>query len=82
MLFRWHTLLFGPSRILVLGPDLSLAAVILGVAAPGSGADPASRRSSLPVTPAPASGIVCAFVAGASRLGFVTEPLWEPIRYG
>jgi len=32
--------LFGPSRILVLGPDSSLAAVILGVVAPLSGATP------------------------------------------
>src|SRR6516162_3744357 len=31
---------FGPSRILVLGPDSSLAAVILGVVAPLSGGDP------------------------------------------
>src|SRR6478672_7622561 len=33
--------LFGPSRILVLGPDSSLAAVILGVVFPLSGGDPA-----------------------------------------
>src|SRR6201997_84033 len=33
--------LFGPSRILVLGPDSSLAAVILGVVLPLSGGDPA-----------------------------------------
>src|SRR5215831_21425833 len=32
--------LFGPSRILVLGPDSSLAAVILTVVAPLSGGDP------------------------------------------
>src|SRR5262245_16719392 len=32
--------LFGPSRILVLGPDSSLAAVILAVVAPLSGGDP------------------------------------------
>src|SRR5215472_6158671 len=31
---------FGPSRILVLGPDSSLAAVILGVVFPLSGGDP------------------------------------------
>ena len=36
--------LFGPSRILVLGPDSALAAVILGVVLPLSGGDPASRR--------------------------------------
>src|SRR4029453_14860676 len=32
--------LFGPSRILVLGPDSSLAAVILAVVFPLSGGDP------------------------------------------
>src|SRR3954470_2229034 len=32
--------LFGPSRILVLGPDSSLAAVILAVVAPLAGGDP------------------------------------------
>src|SRR4029453_4779313 len=32
--------LFGPSRILVLGPDSSLAAVMLAVVAPISGGDP------------------------------------------
>src|SRR6516225_11741861 len=31
---------FGPSRILVLGPDSSLAAVTLGVVLPLSGGDP------------------------------------------
>ncbi|HET7886578.1 MAG TPA: SulP family inorganic anion transporter, partial [Bradyrhizobium sp.] len=32
--------IFGPSRIIVLGPDSALAAVILGVIAPLSGGDP------------------------------------------
>jgi MFS superfamily sulfate permease-like transporter len=32
--------LFGPSRILVLGPDSALAGVILGVVTPLSGGDP------------------------------------------
>src|SRR5215212_10969167 len=32
--------LFGPSRILVLGPDSSLAAIILSVVLPLSGGDP------------------------------------------
>jgi len=32
--------LFGPSRIMVLGPDSSLAAVILAVVLPLSGGDP------------------------------------------
>src|SRR6266404_6283665 len=72
--------LFGPSRILVLGPDSSLAAVILGVVAPLSGGDPV-RAVALAGMMAVVSGIVC-ILAGAARLGFVTELLSKPIRYG
>jgi MFS superfamily sulfate permease-like transporter len=72
--------LFGPSRILVLGPDSSLAAVILGVVAPLSGGDPL-RAVALAGMMAVVSGIVCIF-AGAARLGFVTELLSKPTRYG
>jgi high affinity sulfate transporter 1 len=72
--------LFGPSRILVLGPDSSLAAVILGVVAPLSGGDPL-RAVALAGMMAVVSGIVCV-LAGAARLGFVTELLSKPIRYG
>src|SRR5712671_6106582 len=72
--------LFGPSRILVLGPDSSLAAVILGVVAPLSGGDPV-RAVALAGMMAVGSGIVC-LLAGAARLGFVTELLSKPIRYG
>jgi high affinity sulfate transporter 1 len=72
--------LFGPSRILVLGPDSSLAAVILGVVLPLSHGDPL-RAVALASTMAAVSGIVC-ILAGAARLGFVTELLSKPIRYG
>jgi high affinity sulfate transporter 1 len=72
--------LFGPSRILVLGPDSSLAAVILGVVLPLSGGDPA-RAVALAGMMAVVSGTVC-ILAGAARLGFVTELLSKPIRYG
>lgn len=72
--------LFGPSRILVLGPDSSLAAVILGVVLPLSNGDPA-RAVSLASMMAVVSGIAC-ILAGAARLGFVTELLSKPIRYG
>ena len=72
--------LFGPSRILVLGPDSSLAAVILGVVFPLSGGDPA-RAVALAGMMAVVSGIVC-ILAGVARLGFVTELLSKPIRYG
>jgi len=72
--------LFGPSRILVLGPDSSLAAVILAVVLPLSGGDP-MRAIALASMMAVVSGVVC-IVAGLARLGFITELLSKPIRYG
>jgi high affinity sulfate transporter 1 len=71
---------FGPSRILVLGPDSSLAAVILGVVLPLSAGDP-QRAVALASMMAVVSGIIC-IVAGIARLGFITELLSKPIRYG
>ncbi|MFL6758251.1 MAG: SulP family inorganic anion transporter [Sphingomicrobium sp.] len=72
--------LFGPSRILVLGPDSSLAPVILGVVLPLSGGDPV-RAIALASAMAIVSGTIC-ILAGIFRLGFVTELLSKPIRYG
>ena len=72
--------LFGPSRVLVLGPDSSLVALILGVVLPLSGGDPA-RAMSLAAMMALVSGTICV-LAGSLRLGFVTELLSKPIRYG
>ena len=72
--------LFGPSRILVLGPDSSLAAVILGVVLPLSGGDPL-RAVALAGMMAVVSGVLC-ILAGIARLGFITELLSKPIRYG
>jgi high affinity sulfate transporter 1 len=71
---------FGPSRILVLGPDSSLAAIILGTVLPLSGGDPA-RAVTLAGAMAIVSGLVC-ILAGFGRLGFITELLSKPIRYG
>src|SRR3954454_5719560 len=72
--------LFGPSRILVLGPDSSLAAVILGVVLPLAGGEPL-RAMTLAGMMALVSGTLC-ILAGLVRLGFVTELLSKPIRYG
>jgi high affinity sulfate transporter 1 len=71
---------FGPSRILVLGPDSSLAAVILAVVLPHSHGDP-TRAVALAGMMAVVSGVVC-IVVGMLRLGFITELLSKPIRYG
>jgi high affinity sulfate transporter 1 len=72
--------LFGPSRILVLGPDSSLAAVILAVVLPISAGDP-GRAVATASLMAVVSGLVCILI-GVLRLGFVTELLSKPIRYG
>src|SRR5215469_13471046 len=72
--------LFGPSRILVLGPDSALAPVILAVVVPLSTGDP-DRAVTLAGMMAVVSGVVC-MAAGLGRLGFVTELLSKPIRYG
>ncbi|WP_136474940.1 SulP family inorganic anion transporter [Pseudomonas sp. DG56-2] len=72
--------LFGPSRILVIGPDSALAAIILAVVLPLSGGDP-MRAIALASAMALVSGLVC-IGAGLLRLGFITELLSKPIRYG
>ena len=72
--------LFGPSRILVLGPDSSLAPIILGVVLPLSVGDP-GRAVVIASSMAIVAGAVC-IIAGVARLGFVTELLSKPIRYG
>ncbi|MDR7099799.1 high affinity sulfate transporter 1 [Lysobacter niabensis] len=72
--------LFGPSRILVLGPDSSLAAVILAVVLPLSAGDP-QRAVAVASMMAVVSGLVCVAI-GVLRLGFITELLSKPIRYG
>lgn len=71
---------FGPSRILVLGPDSSLAPILLGVVAPLSAGDP-QRAIALTGMMAVVSGVVC-IAAGLARLGFITELISKPIRYG
>ena len=72
--------LFGPSRILVLGPDSSLAPVILTVVLPLSAGDP-QRAVALAGMMAIVSGIVCV-AAGLARLGFITDLLSKPIDPG
>jgi high affinity sulfate transporter 1 len=72
--------LFGPSRIFVLGPDSALAAIILTVVVPLSHGEP---RRAVAVAGAMAfvSGLTCIGM-GLLRLGFVTDLLSKPIRYG
>ena len=72
--------LFGPSRILVLGPDSSLAALIAATVIPLA-AGSADRAIELAGMLALLSGALCV-AAGLARFGFLTELLSKPIRYG
>ena len=71
---------FGPSRILVLGPDSSLAPIILAVVLAQSSGDP-MRAAAIAGAMALVSGLICV-LAGLFKLGFITELLSKPIRYG
>jgi len=66
--------------ILVLGPDSALAPVILTVVLPLSAGEP-QRAVVLAGMMAIVSGVVC-LAAGLARLGFITDLLSKPIRYG
>ncbi len=73
---------FGPSRMLVLGPDSALAPLILATILPliGAGGDPA-RAVALGSALAIVMGLIC-LIAGFGRLGIVTELLSRPLRVG
>jgi high affinity sulfate transporter 1 len=72
--------LFGPSRILVLGPDSAIVPVIAATIIPLAGADTAER---VPLAGALAVlvGLVC-LVAGLARFGFLADLLSKPVRTG
>ena len=72
--------LFGPSRILVLGPDSSLAPIILGVVTVAAAGDP-DKAILVASGMAIVAGLTC-ILAGIFGLGFITELLSKPIRYG
>jgi high affinity sulfate transporter 1 len=72
--------IFGPSRVMVLGPDSSLAAVIAAIVLPLAGRDP-ERAVALAGMLAILTGVAI-LVAGLARLGFVTELLSRPVQLG
>ena len=73
--------LFGPSRILVLGPGFRRWPPSSSRSCCRSRAAIRMRAVALAGMMAVVSGLVC-IVAGVARLGFVTELLSKPIRYG
>ena len=70
----------GPNRRLVLGPDSSLAPVIAAVVLPLAAGD-ATTAVVLASAMSILAGIAC-LLAGALRLGAITELLSKPIRIG
>ena len=72
--------IFGPSRVMVLGPDSSLAAVIAAVILPLGGDDPETAVA-LAGALAVLTGLIV-LVAGMARMGFVTELLSRPVQLG
>jgi high affinity sulfate transporter 1 len=71
---------FGPSRILVLGPDSALAPLIAAAVVPLAAGDPA-QAVSLAAVLALLTGVVC-MGTGLARLGTITELLSKPVRVG
>ena len=72
--------IFGPSRLLVIGPDSSLAALIAATILPLAGGS-VERAIALAGALSVMTGIVCV-IAGLAQFGFVTELISKPIRYG
>jgi high affinity sulfate transporter 1 len=72
--------LVGPSRLLVLGPDSSLAPIIAVSVAPLAAGDP-DRALALAGLLAVMMGLLL-LLGGLLRLGFVTDLLSKPIRLG
>lgn len=71
---------FGPSRILVLGPDSALAALIAATILPLAAGN-ADKAIALAGMLAILSGALCV-LAGLARFGFITDLLSKPIRDG
>ncbi|MGA9160747.1 MAG: SulP family inorganic anion transporter [Actinomycetota bacterium] len=72
--------LFGPSRIMVLGPDSSLAPMIAVTVVALAGADPSRAIALAEVMALMTGGLLV--LAGIVRLGYLTDLLSLPIRYG
>jgi high affinity sulfate transporter 1 len=72
--------IFGPSRILVLGPDSALIPLISATVLPLANGDPL-RAIALAGMLSILAGGMC-IIAGLVKFGFITELLSKPIRYG
>jgi high affinity sulfate transporter 1 len=71
---------FGPSRILVLGPDSALAGLIAATIVPLAGGDPQRIVALAGMLSILVGGLF--ILAGLAKFGFITDLLSKPIRYG
>jgi high affinity sulfate transporter 1 len=71
---------FGPSRILVLGPDSAVAPVVAAAVIPVAGDDPDARVAFASLL-AVAVGVLCV-AGGIARLGLLTDLISKPVRVG
>ena len=72
--------IFGPSRILVLGPDSALVPLIAATVLPLAGGQQ-GRAVALASALAVLTGVVCV-AASVARLGVVADLVSAPVRYG
>ena len=72
--------LFGPSRILVLGPDSAIAPVVAAAIIPIAG-DNTEERIALAGLLAVFVGVAC-IAGGIAGIGFITDLISKPVRIG
>lgn len=72
--------IFGSSRLLIVGPDASSAALVAAAVIPLAGGSPA-RYAGLAALLAVETGLIC-LAAGIARLGFIANFLSRPILVG
>ncbi len=72
--------IFGPSRILILGPDSALVGLIAATILPLAAGNE-DKAVALAGMLAILTGLLCV-LAGLARFGFITDLLSKPIRYG
>ena len=71
---------FGPSRILVLGPDSAIAPVVAAAIIPVAGSD-TGERVALAGLLAILVGVAC-IAGGVAGFGFLTDLISKPVRIG
>ena len=71
---------FGPSRILVLGPDSAVSPVVAAAIIPIAGASATARMETAALLALLVGGILA--LAAVLRLGFVTDLISKPVRIG